>query len=1025
MDLLGYQKSFEDCVNQLSELFGNTLDLDVIRKVAVACNYNVMESSNKLIEMTTNQGGLLDGSKCKSYSSVALASGSTFTPLVNSSSCTTFPSDKSKKLLDFERCVGTINKGYKVMIILRGLPGSGKTTLAKKILENTVGYDSNYHLHILSADDYFCQNPRGIYEYNVRKIEDAHNWNQNRAFQATRRGFSPVIIDNTNTQMWELKAYASMAIDFGYILEILEPDTHWCFNDKELAKRNTHGVPRSKIKDYLDRYEKNITAKKLLTAYNLYYSLQKPPQMRLYPPLNVTVTNKVEKSPEPIDTINLMNFDDIEEDKHEEIHNKCNGINKNDIFLISDDDDDKEEEKVIENKDDLYSRWGVNETSLKSWDIVTPLQDVFISNAALLQIPKSKENSPKEISEIGIGTEDEYFRLIRNDNVLPGVYGNVRIIETINRDINYFNNDDNKPPMVSLKITLDKSCMTDDIYEDCALHLAELENLFPSVPKNHLRYWYNKCKGDLEWTIEFLLEAKDEVSSLIREEDEIADDDNDKDVEMAESSSAKSESVVRKRSRKICNSDTSQEEKIEIKKMLESKFDIGGEHYSQHLRRIKQYTLKNNKSNETRQPSTSGVNNLENVSPESDICVIKVDDVITIDSDSEFDDIDTPSETSTPEETIELNLGETFVSQLESRFADPNIKYPKGLLPVVQMPVTLAKQLYTFYIESVYQQMENQQNILETLVKEDEEFARKLQAKEQEELDAYKPPPVPNLKEIMDDQKRAQKIYQTEIEKWKNFDPDTLADKLTKQKLIKSFPTVPTDVLLEVLHAHDNKYVDTVETLIASTGPANVKGSTDIVKEPPIEDDVLNEMKEEQKKHSNETLNDEQLQAEAYREEANKYLKKRTDLYQKAQKYYQKGMTEVAQFYSGLASLQTIYYDRANSMAAAAFLDEHSKRLQDFNTLDLHFLYVKEAIPALDMFLDRNINLLRTSTSNKKTEYLQIITGRGKRSDNGMPKIKPAVITRLTKRKVKFVQLNPGLLKVKIEKSSLVTSELA
>lgn len=111
-------------------------------------------------------------------------------------------------------------------------------------------------------------------------------------------------------------------------------------------------------------------------------------------------------------------------------------------------------------------------------------------------------------------------------------------------------------------------------------------------------------------------------------------------------------------------------------------------------------------------------------------------------------------------------------------------------------------------------------------------------------------------------------------------------------------------------------------------------------------------------------------------------------------------MNEVAQFYSMLASQQTQYYERANSLAATAFLDEHSKRLKDFNTLDLHFLYVKEAIPALDLFLDRNIHLLRHSKS-KQSESLQIITGRGKNSGNGIPKLRPAVQARLKGRLIK------------------------
>lgn len=110
-------------------------------------------------------------------------------------------------------------------------------------------------------------------------------------------------------------------------------------------------------------------------------------------------------------------------------------------------------------------------------------------------------------------------------------------------------------------------------------------------------------------------------------------------------------------------------------------------------------------------------------------------------------------------------------------------------------------------------------------------------------------------------------------------------------------------------------------------------------------------------------------------------------------------MKEVAQFYSTLATEQTQKYEKANSLAAMAFLDEHSKRLEDFNTLDLHFLYVKEAIPALDVFLDRNISLLRHGQ--QQYEHLHIITGRGKNSENGKPKLKPVVMSHLQKRNIK------------------------
>ncbi|XP_005880077.1 PREDICTED: NEDD4-binding protein 2-like 2 isoform X1 [Myotis brandtii] len=140
-----------------------------------------------------------------------------------------------------------LNKLQKLLILLRGLPGSGKTTLSRILLgQSRDGI-------VFSTDDYF-HNQDG-YRYNVNQLDDAHDWNQNRAKQAINQGRSPVIIDNTNTQAWEMKPYVEMAIGKGYRVEFHEPETWWKFDPEELEKRNKHGVSRKKIAQMLDRYE--------------------------------------------------------------------------------------------------------------------------------------------------------------------------------------------------------------------------------------------------------------------------------------------------------------------------------------------------------------------------------------------------------------------------------------------------------------------------------------------------------------------------------------------------------------------------------------------------------------------------------------------------------------------------------------------------------------------------------------------------------------------------------------------------
>nr|XP_023019200.1 NEDD4-binding protein 2-like [Leptinotarsa decemlineata] len=241
--------------------------------------------------------------------------------------------------------------------------------------------------------------------------------------------------------------------------------------------------------------------------------------------------------------------------------------------------------------------------------------------------------------------------------------------------------------------------------------------------------------------------------------------------------------------------------------------------------------------------------------------------------------------------------------------------------------------------------------------------------------------------------------------------------------LFDAFPTIAQNVLLEVLYAHNDSYKETVETLLATTGYKNVNDSIVQVEGAPIREDVLHEMKVAQQINGDQEYGDRQ-DASFHRAEAKKYFEKRCELFDMAQQYHRHGLTEAAQFFFGLSSLQSEYLVRANAMAVTAILNEHSRRLQDFNTLDLHFLYVKEAISALDVFLDRNISLLKLSQQ-RTHEYLQIITGRGNRSENGICKIKPAVKARLKERNIDCVELNPGRLKVRITKGSKVASELS
>lgn len=143
----------------------------------------------------------------------------------------------------------------KVLIIFRGLPGSGKSTLAKQLGKNGV---------VLGSDDFFMVDDK--YEFDPNSLYYAHMWNQARAIDAMKKGISPIVIDNTNVQAWEMKPYVEAGIKYGYQIEIKEPNTPWKFDAEELAKRNTHKVPINVIEEKIQRWEHNPSIEDILKS---------------------------------------------------------------------------------------------------------------------------------------------------------------------------------------------------------------------------------------------------------------------------------------------------------------------------------------------------------------------------------------------------------------------------------------------------------------------------------------------------------------------------------------------------------------------------------------------------------------------------------------------------------------------------------------------------------------------------------------------------------------------------------------
>lgn len=115
------------------------------------------------------------------------------------------------------------------IILIRGLPGSGKSTMAKQMV-GFMHFEADMFLEV-----------DGVYVYDQSKVSKAHDWCVSSAKAALEAGQN-VVVSNTFAKSWELQRY----VDLGFPFEVIEATGKW---------PNVHGVPEDKIKAMKDRWE--------------------------------------------------------------------------------------------------------------------------------------------------------------------------------------------------------------------------------------------------------------------------------------------------------------------------------------------------------------------------------------------------------------------------------------------------------------------------------------------------------------------------------------------------------------------------------------------------------------------------------------------------------------------------------------------------------------------------------------------------------------------------------------------------
>jgi hypothetical protein len=125
----------------------------------------------------------------------------------------------------------------KQLMLIRGLPGSGKSTVAK-LFDKALHFEAD--MYFLDAD--------GNYQFDPSKIKNAHNWCRHSVMDAMREEHPIVVVSNTFTQEWEMEVYYLLAEELGYrVTSMIVENRH--------DGKNIHGCPDDKIEQMKTRFE--------------------------------------------------------------------------------------------------------------------------------------------------------------------------------------------------------------------------------------------------------------------------------------------------------------------------------------------------------------------------------------------------------------------------------------------------------------------------------------------------------------------------------------------------------------------------------------------------------------------------------------------------------------------------------------------------------------------------------------------------------------------------------------------------
>lgn len=132
----------------------------------------------------------------------------------------------------------------KLAKIMRGVPGSGKSTHARKMRNDFLNEAPFRRSVIFSSDAKLHVD--GVYTWTYERMKKAHDDVLLDFVKDVSDGLAVntlLIVDNTNTTAWEISPYYRLAEAYGWNVEIIQVNCP----ARTAAARTVHGVPLDKV----------------------------------------------------------------------------------------------------------------------------------------------------------------------------------------------------------------------------------------------------------------------------------------------------------------------------------------------------------------------------------------------------------------------------------------------------------------------------------------------------------------------------------------------------------------------------------------------------------------------------------------------------------------------------------------------------------------------------------------------------------------------------------------------------------